>query len=328
MLALAGASLLALGGCIPEESPIAPYDRGPVRSETFALGQNYSTQIYFDLATGSVIFTNPITSWDLGFRSDPGGYQILLNSGVVAGAFDVGAVPFESVTSSGGAQWRNDRPGGEWDSTAIGAWWQGDGDAVSSRGHVYLIDRGYDTLGRRRGYAKLMVLGADAHGFRIRFAKLDGTDDHTATIERDTARNVTGFSFEQGGAPVAIEPPKGSWDIVFTRYTHVFYDPGYTPYGVTGVLLNRSLTTAAIDSIDDFDAITAADTSRLLFTPALNTIGYEWKTYDLATGNYTVNTRRIFIVRRRNGFTFRLRFVEFYNDHGERGYPRMEWRVL
>ena len=172
------------------------------------------------------------------------------------------------------------------------------------------------------------MLGADARSFRIRYAKLDGSDDHTVTVLRDTARNVTGFSFEKGGAPVTIEPLRGSWDIVFTRYTHVFYDPGYTPYAVTGVLLNRSLTVAAIDSTDDFTAIAAADTSRLLFTPALNTIGYEWKAYDLNTGVYTVDTRRAYVIRRRDGFTFKLRFVEFYDDRGERGYPRMEWGVV
>ena len=47
--------MLTLGGCIPEESPIAPYDRGPIRSETFALGPNYATQIYFDLSSGAVV---------------------------------------------------------------------------------------------------------------------------------------------------------------------------------------------------------------------------------------------------------------------------------
>jgi len=318
---------LAFSGCIPEESPIAPYDRGPIRIETLAIGPDYASQLYFDLDAGTIVQTTPVTVCDLNFRSDAGGNQIFLNSATISAAADMGEVPFESVTTTTKAVWAHDRPDGSWDSTAIGAWWSGSAETTTSRNHVYVIDRGYDAANKKRGYTKMMILGADDESYRIRYANLNGSDEHTVTIARDTTRNVTGFSFTSGTA-VASEPPKGEWDIVMTRYTHVFYEPEYTPYSVTGVLLNRSRAAAVIDTVRDFASITQADVAGYSFTDDLNTIGYDWKTYDLNSGKYTVHPTWTYIVRRNDGFACKLRFVEFYNDKGERGFPRMEWQKL
>ncbi len=322
LLALA----FVLGGCIPEEIPIAPYDRGPARLMTIPLGADYGTQFYIDLESGTVVQQNPIVAWDLGLRSDTGGYHILLNTATIMAAADLGTVPFEDVRSVAGATWEHDRPDGSWDSTAIGTWWQEEGSAAISRGHVYLIDRGYDPEGKRRGYLKMTVLGADAGAYRLRFANLNGSNERTVTVERDQTRTLTGFSFDTG--PLAIEPPKDAWDILMTRYTHVFYDPEYMPYSVTGVLLNRANTRAVLDTVHTFDEITAADVNGYTFTESVNSIGYSWKSYDINGGKYTVYPRFVYVVRRDNGLSFKLRFVEFYNDKGERGFPRMEWQKM
>lgn len=322
------ACITVFGGCIPEESPIAPYDRGPIREEMFSLGSDYGTQIYFDLDAGQVVQTLPVTAWDLGLRSDPAGYHIMLNTSAIMAAADLGPVKFEDVSSVAGAVWRYDRPDGSWDSTAIDVWWQEEGETAASRGHVYLIDRGYRPDGKRRGYMKLQVLGADEHSYRLRFANLNGSGDNTVTIERDTLRTLTGFSFDDGGHAIDVEPPKDAWDIVLTRYTHIFYDPEYMPYSVTGVLLNRARTVAVLDTVHSFEEITSANVADYTFSEHRDAIGYDWKSYDLDGGKYTVFPYFVYVVRRHDGFTFKLRFVEFYNDQGERGFPRMEWQKL
>lgn len=324
------ACLVMLGGCIPEESPVSPFDRGPIRDVTISLGAEYETQTYFNLETGSVVKTNATTAWDLGFRSDAGGHHIVLNGSTVMAAADAGAVAFEDVKAIAGAQWWHDRPEGSWDSTAIGIWWKEEGDVAASLGHTYLIDRGYRPDGRRRGYVKMHVLGASDQSYNMRFANLDGSNDHTVTIPRDTLRTLTHFSFDNNGTVVEIEPRKDEWDFVMTRYTHVFYEPEYTPYAVTGVLLNRARTVAVLDTTRTFDDITAATVGSYTFTNDLDAVGYEWKWFDLnGSSKYTVYSRFVYVVRRTtDGVAFKLRFVDFYNDKGERGYPFMEWQAL
>lgn len=324
------ACLAMFGGCIPEESPVSPFDRGPVRDVTLAIGADYDKQIYFNLETGTVVKTSPTVAWDLGFRSDAGGHHIVLNGSTVMAAANAGAVGFDDVRATTGAQWWNDRPQGSWDSTAIGIWWREDGDVIASLGHVYLIDRGYRPDGRRRGYVKMQMLGANRQSYNLRFANLDGSNAHTVTIPRDTLRTLTHFSFDSGGTVVEAEPRKDEWDFVMTRYTHVFYEPEYTPYAVTGVLLNRARTQAVLDTTRTFDEITAATVSSYTFTNNLNAVGYEWKWFDLnGSGKYTVYPRFVYVVRRTTeGVAFKIRFVDFYNDKGERGYPFMEWQAL
>lgn len=328
LLMLAVASL-ALGGCIPEESPIAPFDRGPVRNETFPLGSQYGTQMYFDLETGQLVQSTPTTMWDLALRSDAGGHHIFLNTSTIMAAADLGTVAFRDVRNTTGAAWFNDRPDGSWDSTAIGEWWRQEGGTVVTKGHVYLIDRGFTPEGKRRGYMKLEILGADAASYRIHFAALNGSNEQTVTVQRDMLRRFTGFSFDGAGSVVQIEPPKDKWDILFTRYTHIFYEDTATmPYAVTGVFLNPERVSAAADSARAFESITAADLASYTFSRNRDKIGYDWKSYDLDAGKYTVYPKKIYLVKRHEGLSFKLRFVEFYSDGGESGYPRMEWQSL
>jgi hypothetical protein len=66
----------------------------------------------------------------------------------------------------------------------------------------------------------------------------------------------------------------------------------------------------------------------LTYSKALDAIGYEWKNYDFETGAYTVNSKEIYIIRNNVGIYFKLRFVGFYSNTGEKGYPVIEHQPL
>lgn len=327
--ALFGLLAFALAGCIPEEEPIAPFDRGDAITSVIGMGSDYGTQVFFDLGEARVVAEKPVAGWDLGFRCDPEGYHILLNGGLIASVSDLGPVEFDHpVTGSEakGLTYSYDRPSGEWDSTAFGEWWTGAEPSIESKRHLYIVDRGYSPAGKSLGYARVMILSATPSDYTVRTAALNNSNDHTITIPRDPERNLVGLSFDSD-EPVEIEPRRDEWDLLFTRYTHIFYEPDFTPYSVTGILLNRFNTTAAVDSGGMFAGVTAAATDSIDFSSALDAIGYDWKTYDLNAGLFTVDSP-VYLVRDSRGFIYKLHLLDFYNTSGEKGYPTMESQTL
>ncbi len=325
IVALTGLTGLLLTGCIPEEDPIAPFNRGGASETSVPMGSDYSMRLYFDLGTGEIVKQAPITGWDIAFRTDTEGNHIVLNTGQIMAAADMGAVDFASVTSSSGLDWKYDHPSGDWDSTAIGYWWNDNGESVTSKGHVYVIDRGFDAAGKTLGFMKLQMIEATATQYVFRYASLNNKTDETVTISRDMTRNIVGFSFETGEA-VEVEPPKDEWDLLFTRYTHIFYDPTFTPYSVTGVLLNRYNTAVALDTAMSFGEVTTENAILYDYSGQLDLIGYDWKTYDFTEG-YIIDSP-VYLVRDSQGFYYKLLFLDFYNDNGEKGYPKFQMQRL
>ncbi len=315
-----------LAGCIAQEAPVAPYNRGGVLRGSVTLGPDYGACFYYDLETGMVARAGRITDWDLGVRRLPGTPCIVLNSSTVMAAYDAGAVNFEAVTTTVGAP-RYDAPSGAVDSTAIGQWWKLDRDSLRSRGHVYVIDRGVDEAGRKRGYAKVRVERLAADTLWMRIAALDGANDRVVAVAIDPWRTLTTMSLASG-VVVEAEPPSEQWDILFTRYTTLFHSPMPTSYSVTGALLNTDQTVAAVDSVTGFAAITSADVGRYSFSGARDGIGYAWKTYDLNKGIYTVNAGITYIIRTSTGFYYKLHFVDFYGSTGQKGTPAFEYQKL
>jgi hypothetical protein len=129
------------------------------------------------------------------------------------------------------------------------------------------------------------------------------------------------------GQTVAVEPPKDTWDIAFTQYTHVFEEEsGPLPYLVTGCLLNRYKTVAIKDTVNIFSDISLAGAESATFSNAINTIGYDWKTYTGST--YVVNKSWNYVIRNRNGFYYKMHFISFFNTSGEKGSPSFEYQQL
>jgi len=322
---------VGLAGCIPEDVPVAPFDRGNAQTRQVAMGSDYQTQIFFDFESDSVVATMPLTVWDVGVITAGERPALVLNSAKIMGASDMGAVDFMApVSAPKTLPYRYDDPSGNLDSTAIGEWWSNADEAgnYTTRGHLYIIDRGYDAAGKSQGYARLMVLGATADSCTLRCAALNGSGDRTITVSRDSSRTVAGIIFGTDPKAVDAEPLREEWDILFTRYTHIFRDPDFVAYSVTGLLLNRWMTMVAVDSTRPFTEITSSDIGRYTLEPRRDGVGYGWKVYNLNAGLYTVNTGITYILRTSTGFYYKLHFTDFYNDGGEKGYPTFEYQRL
>ena len=55
--------------------------------------------------------------------------------------------------------------------------------------------------------------------------------------------------------------------------------------------------------------------------------GYDWKTYNFDEGYYKVDLDRSYIFLTKEGY-YKLRFVDYIDDNGDRGAPKFEYQKL
>jgi hypothetical protein len=315
---------LALHSCFEEEEMVPRHEQGNLKEGVAAMGPYYETQVYFDLCDNKEVCSNLLTEWDLSFESDSGAWIIRLNSAQFMLAGNSSDTLFSSDLNQDDLEMRFDKSDGNPDSTAIASWYEISADSIWSNRHVYLVDRGSDELGSPIGEKKVQ-LDIIGNELLVRYANSDNSDENTLRINRDQSTDRVYFSFSDG--LIDIAPDSDKWCLLFTRYTSMLVtDEGEDyPYIVTGVLLNSNGVTAALDTIHDFMDIDLDNITGLEFTNHSDVIGYEWKYYNFDAGVYTIEPDLNYVIRDRDGFVYKLRFVDFYSDLGVKGYPTFEY---
>lgn len=316
--------LFSLQSCFKEEEMIPPHEQGDLEEGQAALGAYYENQVYFDLYDNEEVSSSSIYAYDLSFESATGGWIIRLNSAQFMLAGNSHDTVFSAVLNMDDLDMMFDKSDGNPDSTAIGAWYEISEDSVWSNRHVYLVDLGTDREGNSLGQKKVQfdILGDD---FLMHSANVDNSGDTLVLIGRDPAMDQVYYSFEKGMVDIAPLPDR--WSLLFSKYTTMLVtDEGEDyPYLVVGVLLNPNGVAAALDTIHNFMDMTRDDITDLNFTTQADVIGYDWKYYDFDAGVYTIVPDMNYVIRDRNGFFYKLRFVDFYSDEGVKGYPTFEF---
>lgn len=306
---------LALLSCEKPEIPRPKPAAGSANIVTFSMGSDYGNQLFFNLKEQTVVKSVNRETWDLGFESGENGFRVILNSGRMMGAY---LTPLHdlSFVSMPTAEWTYDRPSGNIDSTAIGDW--------RGKDAVYVINLGTSVTGVQMGRMKFKILSVDADKFEIEYAALTETTSRHATIQKNSLGTFTYFSFS-GGQTVAVEPAKENWDICFRTYTHIY--PDGMPYLLAGALTNN-YKTFAVKCSKPFAAINYTDYLAANFTPAVDIIGFDWKTYDFDLSVYTVDNTKCFIVKTSEDRVFKIHFLDYYDSSGAKGAPTMELQEL
>jgi hypothetical protein len=315
---------ILLQSCFQEEEAIPPHEQGDLEEGRAALGSYYENQVFFDLNTNLEVASSSVLDWDLSFESSSGGWTIRLNSSKFMLAGNSGDTLFNAELLEEELDMKFDKSDGNTDSTAMADWYVISEDSAWSMRYIYLVNRGSDPQGNDLGQKKLQLdmLGED---FVMRYANPDNSQDTTVIIERDPSMNRVYYSFEEG--MVQIAPLPDQWSLLFSRYTTMLVtDEGEDyPYLVVGALLNSNGVVAALDTIHDFMEMDINDIPDLVFTTREDVIGYEWKYYNFDAGVYTIEPGMHYVIRDRDGFYYKLRFVDFYSDQGVKGYPTFEF---
>ncbi len=315
-------------GCFKEEKPVPRPPKGDTEVVQIPLTSNYDKQFYFDLFTNQIIASNNNEAWDLAFDASENGYHIWLNSSKLMQAWNTGRKDFTAVNSQAGAKWEWDYPDGDIQKNAIGEWGAFNNGNVVSNKHVYIIDRGVNKNENSFGRRKVVFESLENETYKVRFSRVDGGDEHIVDIPKDSRYNRVYFSLDNGGEVVKVEPEKNTYDLIFTRYTHIFLEYDTLPYLVTGALLNISNVQAAKDSTLKFDEIELTDIDKFNFSSNRDAIGYDWKSFDINIEKYDIIAGKFYVVKDQEGNYYKLRFLDFFSDTGERGFPKFEYQRL
>ncbi len=306
--------------CEQNEIAIEKHPMGEIEETQISMGSNYSKQIFYNASTNIVVSNNLKTDWDLAFETSENGAQIIINSSTFSQISELTNHIFDDPVSIANLTWQWDSPKGIYYSTAFG---------VTASSNTYILDRGYNLDGTLRGYRKIKIDSVNSTAFFITCANLDNTGIQNFEVKKDNRYNYQYLSFNDNSI-LNIEPPKNDWDLVFTQYTHLFVDNIETPaYLVTGVLINYlNNVMVAKDTVNSFDEITVDIINTYSFSNSQDAIGYNWKEYNFQSQAYTVNTDIIYILKDVSDRYFKIRFIDFYNESGIKGYPKFEIQEL
>jgi len=147
-------------------------------------------------------------------------------------------------------------------------------------------------------------------GYTFTYATWDGTAwgaDATVTLP-NAVNPVNSFNYYslENNAAVVAEPASTDWDLTFTKYKTDYYGDGTFWQDVTGVLHHPDLEVA-----ENVEPGATPDVSNLTFVSAINQIGYDWKTFNMTTFQYTVNADKAFYIKYPNNTVYRLTFNSF-----------------
>ena len=84
----------------------------------------------------------------------------------------------------------------------------------------------------------------------------------------------------------------------------------------------------ARDTSYDFSEISYDMLSSFSFATESDIIGYDWKNYSFTSGSYTINSNINYIIKDRQQKYFKFRFIDYYNDAGDKGCPKFEMQEL
>lgn len=311
-------------------------------TQTISMGENYENQVYFQFSTQRMA-SNAHDKWGLGFSRDWTN-KIILNGGKNSN-MSIAIIPngdFVNTTSIDPKtlNWRFDNPDGNIDSTAIGNWSRPIFTNVyeCKNNNLYILDRGDENLGDKR-YVKFKLIGRDFQQYTIQWNYLSqtGVTNTYIDVDHNYDRNFIYYCFNQPPDTLVQTYfnnealPNNEWDIVFTTYKKAIPDGTgkLLPYLLRGVLLNPRNTQAVdVSNYTNYDAIDLAFAKKQTYTNRLDVIGYDWKVWSLSANKYTIDQKKVYIIIDHKGNYYKLKFVDFYDDQGRKGYPKMAWEIL
>lgn len=306
--------------CEKAEQPLPAAPEGLL---TAGMGVDYRSTLYFNLNTGAFVQTSDRDGFHLAFSSDENDTAIYLNSFNFMFAKPAGDTTYAAITDTiGGVRWRYDYPDGDARRTALKGMFKDDG--LVNR-EVYVVDLGYDADLNRLPFWKLQLQSYDANGYRFRYGPLDGSEVYWAEVQRQDGYRRVMYDLFQHQA-VNFEPPREDWHLCFTQYTDFdLTTAGDTlAYLVRGVLMDGERLRAQLVEGSPWESFQLADALSTPLSADENIIGYDWKRYDFDLFRYLIEPERIYVIDAGTAGFFKMRFLDYYNDAGERGYARFE----
>jgi hypothetical protein len=157
---------------------------------------------------------------------------------------------------------------------------------------------------------QFMVESLSNGSYYFKYAKIDGTDQRNIELkESDYPNRNNAYYSLLNNVAINREPANTNWDLVFHKYFSKIPDPAnpgsLVNYPVTGILQNYDVLVAKVTNRPSANN----DTNRLPFNKYINTIGYDWKSFNGAT--YDIRDSLAYFVKLKNGYIYKLVFTGF-----------------
>lgn len=299
--------------CSKEETPVV------IVNETITMGSGYANDIFYNMSTG-VVATVPRTNWDIGFQTALRSSTIIINGGAGMKLF---TFPGGDISS-----WNNVN------TTGIGTWkalnnsdttWSLGAFERNALGHPDYGWGIYNSLTHDVAGDSLFVIQLQDPSYRklwikkkasvdnkyiFQFANIDGSGSVVDTVDCKpyAGKNFIYYSFATKNV-VDREPDKDAWDFVVTKYIEMIPDAtgGKVPYPVIGVLVNTGVKSAQLDNV----TVTSNDFSSAKFVTPVSEIGSDWKSFNMATNQWTLAGSRVYFVKNKGLSVFKIVFTGF-----------------
>ncbi len=283
--------------------------------DSVSLNPSYTNQSYYNLNNGEVANIDN-TNWDLAFSSSGYGSAVRINAqaGVELYVYPNGDInDWNSVDITNINNW----------SSIINSdttWTIGAFNATSDPTNSLDLGWGvYSTITHHitgdslhiiklsnGDYKKMQMIKLSSGVYDFKYANIDGSNEVITNVSKSnyTSKNFGYYSLTNE-TELDREPDSDSWHILFTKYVSEIY-PG-TNYAVTGVLTNKDIEVAKAENVD----ISNVNYNSFSFSSQINTIGYNWKSYNMSSFSYDIVDSLCFFIKDDFGSMWKLQLTGF-----------------
>lgn len=285
-------------------------------SDTLTMEAGYSNDLFYSMADGLVASVTR-SGWDIAFYTSAFSAGIITNegSGVELYTYPNGDTSnWSNMDTIGLSTWKHMINSSEvWEDGAFNCNALGHPDygwgVYNSVTHGVIGDSLYVINLPGVGLKKLWIVEKVSvdNIYHLKYANLDGTDEQIVEIDVKPymTKNFAYYSLET--SEISDREPSENWDLLFTKYFDVTYDNEGNPvdYLVTGVTSNINRFTKKYYPVaDDYD-----DWSAAPFDSLKNTIGFNWKSFSMATFQWEIEDSTAFFVMNEIGDVYKLVFT-------------------
>jgi len=156
-------------------------------------------------------------------------------------------------------------------------------------------------------WKKLWIEKLAGGEYSFKYADLDGSNQVNAVVNQSafSGKNFAYYSLDQNTS-LDREPLTQDWDITFSKYISPVQGMAY---GVTGVLTNDGIKACLVENLPDPNSYT--DYTQHVLHSEINTIGYDWKEFDMSSFSYVLDPYRCYFLKDYNDKIWRIIFTSF-----------------
>jgi len=285
------------------------------QTQTVSLQPSYTNQSFYSMENGEILNQNA-TLWDIAFSTAQMSSSIRINGGMGAELYlypHGDTTDWNSFNSSNLSSWTQVYNSdtnwfvGAFDKHSTSAFDMGWG-MYNIITHNVVGDSLYAIKTTDGAWKKLWIRSLNSGIYYFTFSDFDGSNEQNQYAQKniDSTANFLYYGLDNICPFHNYEPNKQDWDITFAKYITSVQG---MPYAVTGVLSNSGVKVAQVDNLPNPN--TYINYSQHVMMTEMNSIGYDWKEFDMSSFIYLIDSDRCYFVKDLNSRIWRIVFTSF-----------------